>query len=131
MKRTAQFTLLFALLFVAALSNVSAQVKSEMSKPQLSAPGQLATKSSESPARIDVTPDVQQAFNVTNQGGSVAELVHENWLLKRQIVVLQARLLYKIPDDYEARVDDQGRLYFEKPAPPSPEKKEEPPAPKP
>lgn len=111
-KQVAQFILLFALLCIGTLASANAQAVPTSNAGE-------SGKTLELPARIDVTPDVQHAFEDASQAVSsveeVAQLRRENAQLKQKIVVLQARLIYHVPDDYEAHVDAQGRLYFEKP----------------
>lgn len=103
-KTMGKMTLLLAcaLFFVTA-----AQAQSPAPSPS-PAPAQL-------PARVDAPPEVQAAFQLSQSKIAAAEATLKAARLEQENLILRTALLTGVPAEYNPRLDEQGRLYFEKP----------------
>lgn len=74
-----------------------------------------ADKKGEVVSRLELAPDMQQVFMKSNADVNTASASLEIAKLRFENLLLRLRAVLKVPEDFEARVDDLGRLYFEKP----------------
>jgi signal transduction histidine kinase len=75
------------------------------------------------PARVDLPAEVQQAVSAHSATIRTAQSelrAAQSQLKTAQLefenLILRLRIVLKIPDDFEVRVDKEGKLYFEKAA---------------
>ncbi|GEM_PF-5869266 len=59
-----------------------------------------------------------QSVNLAQSEIEKTQAAFQNAQLKFENLILRIRLILKIPDDFVLRMDDKGKLYFEKSAPP-------------
>jgi hypothetical protein len=67
-------------------------------------------------ARVDVAPEAQQAIVAGQANLRAAQATLDAAQLRLENLILKLRLLLKVPDDFDLRVDERGNFYFEKPA---------------
>lgn len=104
-----RFTCLKVLMLTAVML-LLASVCAAQDKPQAQAVPQ------EAPARIDVAPEVQQSFTLSQARVAAAEAALKAARLEQENLLLRAALIFSVPADYLPRLGEDGRLYFEKPA---------------
>lgn len=76
---------------------------------------QAQAEPKEAPARIDVTPEVQQSFKLLQARIAAAEAELKAARLEQENLLLRAALVFNVPTEYSPRIGEDGRLYFEKP----------------
>lgn len=66
-------------------------------------------------ARVEVAPEAQQSILIGQANMRAAQAALDAAQLRLENLILKLRLLLKVPDDFELRVDEHGKFFFEKP----------------